>query len=173
MTTKSVQPYTAQRLTLRSSISFSSAKAKFEKLTNRAGNEGAPALEVSGITPEGFERATEATLGERGFKYFASYPHSTWFKLFSPRPVPQSITYVLGNPLIARTMLTHDLRAGLCVPVRVILLQEEGGSAFVWDEPSSIIALDGCGGAEKRELREAARKLDEKLEKLLRDVLEV
>jgi uncharacterized protein (DUF302 family) len=45
--------------------------------------------------------------------------------------------YTIGNPLIAITMLQHDIAAGLNVPVRVMIYRNEssGTTRFVYDEP--------------------------------------
>lgn len=51
---------------------------------------------------------------------------------------------ILGNPLIAQTMLQHESRAGLFVPVEILvqeLAESEGGGTFIiYDLPSSSIA---------------------------------
>jgi len=78
--------------------------------------------------------------------------------------------------LIALTMLRHDLDAGLCVPVELYLVEElapdaqgEAGVRIVWYRPSGLVA--GYEGA-PRELVDAARALDAKLEALVRWVLD-
>jgi hypothetical protein len=38
----------------------------------------------------------------------------------------KALRVILGNPLIAITMLRHDLTAGLFAPVELLLLEEEG-----------------------------------------------
>lgn len=63
-------------------------------------------------------------------------------------------------------MLRHDLRAGLCVPVELLVVEGEGeasGVDLVYHLPSSLIVA----GGDNPELEAAARKLDEKLQELV------
>lgn len=71
---------------------------------------------------------------------------------------------LLGNPLVAITMLEHDLNAGLHVPVEVLLKELEGGKGteIVYVLPSSLIA--SVNPDEK--LQAAAKELDRKFEAL-------
>jgi len=72
---------------------------------------------------------------------------------------------ILGNPLIAITMLEHDLRAGLAVPVELLVreLGEGKGTDLVYHLPSSVVV----GGSEDSKLIEAAGRLDGKLGELV------
>lgn len=91
-------------------------------------------------------------------------------------------TYTIGNPLIARTMLQHDMIAGLYVPLRLVVQgqgqsrdnnnngQELELSRIVYDLPSSVIAADVGGVQERIELQKAAEALDAKLETMVRRV---
>lgn len=74
---------------------------------------------------------------------------------------------ILGNPLIAITMLKHDITAGLAVPVELLVLEKkEGGADLVYQLPSALIA----GLNHDPSLLGAAEELDRKLEKLVGDV---
>ncbi|KAH6661684.1 hypothetical protein B0J14DRAFT_690316, partial [Halenospora varia] len=81
---------------------------------------------------------------------------------------------ILGNPLIAVTMLKHDMNAGLFVPVEVLVRGIEGGGCEVgYVVPSSLIVgsskLDeGSDSNGKGELKKAAEMLDRKLKALCR-----
>lgn len=75
---------------------------------------------------------------------------------------------VLGNPLVAETMLQYDLTAGLFVPVELLVRERSagdgGGVDLVYVLPSSLIA----GVGEKNgDLLKAAKALDEKLKALV------
>lgn len=109
---------------------------------------------------------------------FFSLNHGAWLPIYGPPESAKSRVdgrglrckrFVLGNPLIAITMLEHDLDAGLFVPVEVLLVEDEEGEGckVVYMLPSGLVA--GYEGASK-ELVEAARVLDGKLEVLLRDI---
>jgi uncharacterized protein (DUF302 family) len=66
---------------------------------------------------------------------------------------------ILGNPLIAITMLRHDLTAGLFAPVEMLVLEEDHNrSSLTYIKPSSLMVID-----DNPPLRAAALVLDEKL----------
>ena len=70
--------------------------------------------------------------------------------------------YTIGNPLIARTMLRHEMAAGLNVPVRVIIYQDdENKTRLGYHLPSSLMAVYG-----NAEVQKACAELDAKLERL-------
>jgi uncharacterized protein (DUF302 family) len=68
--------------------------------------------------------------------------------------------YTIGNPLIARTMLEHDIAAGLNVPVRLMIYEDAvtGTTRLAYDLPSSLMS-----GLENEKVAAAAKKLDAKL----------
>lgn len=138
-----------------------------------------------------FREGVEAVLGPHGFMFFAEINHGSWIQLFMPSSndrgpkelkkqavARQCKRIILGNPLIAMTMLQHDLNAGLAVPVELLLIeQDEGeeeeregetksGTRILYQLPSALIARVN----KNPELREAAEKLDEKLEALVKDI---
>ena len=78
----------------------------------------------------------------------------------------RALRVILGNPLIAITMIRHDLTAGLFAPVELLLLEEEHGrSSLTYIKPSSLIVVD-----DNPPLQEAALALDEKLGALVAKV---
>jgi uncharacterized protein (DUF302 family) len=81
--------------------------------------------------------------------------HGSWLATIGQRA--KAVMVVLGNPLIARTMLRHDVGAGLNVPVRIFIYQD-GKTRVAYDLPSTLMSnLKGDPVAE------AALKLDAKL----------
>ncbi len=76
---------------------------------------------------------------------------------------------ILGNPLIAITMLRRELSTGLSVPVEILVMEKEkhGGTKVVYNLPSCLIA----GLNKDEELVRAVKVLDGKLEVLVRDIL--
>jgi hypothetical protein len=73
---------------------------------------------------------------------------------------------ILGNPLIAITMLRHDVSAGLFAPVEFLLVEEgEGRSSLTYVKPSSLMVVEP-----NPELRSAAEELDAKLAALAEKV---
>jgi uncharacterized protein (DUF302 family) len=68
--------------------------------------------------------------------------------------------YTIGNPLIARTMLEHDIAAGLNVPVRLMIYEDAASrtTRLAYDLPSSLMS-----GLQNKKVAAAAKKLDAKL----------
>lgn len=82
---------------------------------------------------------------------------------------PETYVYILGNPLIAQAMMRHDLVAGLQIPPRILVVENEdrAGTKVIYDVPSSMIAVAGPGEVVNDDIRHAAEELDDKLEALV------
>lgn len=106
---------------------------------------------------ESYEREVQAHVGPSGFMLFTSWNHGGWIKKTGiDRKV---LRVVIGNPLIAITMIRHDVTAGLFAPVELLLTEEEnGGSALTYVLPSSLMVVEP-----NQPLRAAAEALDAKL----------
>jgi len=93
---------------------------------------------------------------------FFEIDHGSWINKFGIER--KALRWILGNPLIAITMIRHDIQAGLFVPVELYLVAVDDGSGTIvsYVVPSSLIAI-----GDNRELREAAEALDHKLEALV------
>jgi uncharacterized protein (DUF302 family) len=104
-----------------------------------------------------YEREVAQHVGPSGFMLFASFDHGAWItKAGIDRRV---LRLVIGNPLIAITMLRHDATAGLFAPVELLLTDEDGGqSALTYVRPSSLMVVET-----NPELLAAATTLDDKL----------
>ena len=76
---------------------------------------------------DAFETAINEFLGPHGFMQFFSIDHGAWTPLYGVGVGRKSVRIVFGNPLIAITMLRHDLKAGLFVPVEALVLESEDG----------------------------------------------
>jgi uncharacterized protein (DUF302 family) len=94
------------------------------------------------------------------------FNHGAWVPLFEVGEGRKSKRIILGNPLIAITMLKHDMTAGLAVPVELLVLEREEGVDLIYQLPSALIA----GLNRDEELVKAVERLDEKLERLVGDV---
>lgn len=103
-----------------------------------------------------FERAVRPLVGPSGFMLFQIVDHGAWIrKTGIERDV---VRLIIGNPLIAITMLRHDVTAGLFAPVELLVTDEDGGSALTYVLPSSLMVV-----VPNEPLRSAAVALDEKL----------
>jgi uncharacterized protein (DUF302 family) len=97
----------------------------------------------------------------------------TWFTLYNPNPTtPQMTAYIIGNPIIAQTMMVHDYLASLHVPIRILIMEDtpaSKGCSVTWDLPSSLIAISALSDLnQEAKLKSAAQALDEKAETFIR-----
>jgi uncharacterized protein (DUF302 family) len=109
---------------------------------------------------EAYEREVQSHAGPSGFMLFALLNHGDWIKKAGiDRKV---LRVVIGNPLIAITMLRHDVTAGLFAPVELLIAEEEDDrSSLTYVVPSSLMVVE-----KKEPLRDAAVQLDAKLASL-------
>jgi uncharacterized protein (DUF302 family) len=103
-----------------------------------------------------YQDRVESYAGPSGFMLFGLFDHGAWIsKAGIDR---KALRVILGNPLIAITMLRHDVTAGLFAPVEVLLLDEGSGSSLTYVKPSSLMVVEN-----NPELLDAAQRLDAKL----------
>lgn len=185
--TVTTEPINAPRATYRSSIPFSVAETRLRSTIQRE-QEAVPVTELATSkapvfpTREAFAQFIESRIGPHGFMHFHEINHGTWLQAYYPEILSgavggdgklkngrRSIRFLLGNPLIAQTMLRHDLDAGLSVPVELLLAESGDGTAkVVHFLPSGLIA--GYHGASEA-LVQAAKVLEGKVEVLINWVL--
>ena len=105
-----------------------------------------------------FEARIRSREGASGFMRFLTIDHGAW--LARNGLDAKARMYTIGNPLIAWTMIKHDLGAGLNVPVRLMIYEDasSGTVRLAYDLPSSLMSRLG-----DEEVAAAARKLDAKL----------
>ncbi|OBB99389.1 DUF302 domain-containing protein [Mycobacterium sp. 852002-40037_SCH5390672] len=106
---------------------------------------------------DSYRQRVESHVGPSGFMLFGVIDHGAWItKVGIDRKV---LRVVLGNPLIAITMLRHDVTAGLFAPVELLVADEgERRSSLTYVKPSSLMVIEP-----NPELLSAAQGLDEKL----------
>ena len=111
-----------------------------------------------------------AALGPNEFMIFDEFDHGAWVPLFGAGGGLKSKRIIVGNPLIAITMLKHDKIAGLAVPVELLLQEREDkkSTAIIYQLPSALIARVNTNP----ELVNAAKELDRKFEKLVQYIAE-
>jgi uncharacterized protein (DUF302 family) len=73
--------------------------------------------------------------------------------------------YTIGNPLIAQTMIRHNIKVGLNVPVRILIYEDAVTKTghIEYDLPSSLMAR-----LNHEQITAAAKLLDDKLAALAR-----
>ncbi|MEU0497549.1 DUF302 domain-containing protein [Mycobacterium sp. NPDC006124] len=111
-----------------------------------------------------YEREVQEHVGPHGFMLFASFDHGAWIQKAGIHR--QVLRLIIGNPLIAVTMLRHDVTAGLFAPVELLLTEEDDDrSALTYVRPSSLMVVES-----NPPLLEAALALDDKLAALAESV---
>jgi hypothetical protein len=104
-----------------------------------------------------WESATKSLPGPSGFVRILSLNTgelTSWYG----KPAKAKM-YIFGNPLIAATMLIHDIRVAGRVPLQLLIYEADNGEARLsYDLPSTLMSRFG-----NAQLDAAARELDKKL----------
>jgi len=141
-----------------SSRRFEEVVSAFESAVGSVEDTGFPALLASSKSAEQFETSVRSREGTSGFMRFLTVDHGAWLARIGLKA--KARMYTIGNPLIARTMLEHDIAAGLNVPVRLVIYEEPASriTRLTYDLPSSLMS-----GLQNEKVTAAAKKLDAKL----------
>ncbi|BBZ73879.1 DUF302 domain-containing protein [Mycobacterium paraseoulense] len=149
-------------------VRYQSAKSHDEVLAALLADIGerpVPINDIAAATDDwaAYRQRVETHVGPSGFMLFGAFDHGAWItKAGIDRKV---VRVILGNPLIAITMLRHDVTAGLFAPVELLIADEGAGSSLTYVKPSSLMVV-----APNPELLEAATDLDAKLAALAEKV---
>ena len=81
------------------------------------------------------------------------------------RPVPKSLRFLIGNPLIMKEMVKHVPDAGAYAPVTILIDERADGVHLSYDKMAGLLESYGSAKASA-----VARDLDAKVEALLRNV---
>jgi len=157
-----MQPFEGNRVRFESTHSFDEVLLNLRKLVGTATPQKVIKQDAGGGTREQFEKAIQSQVGESDFMLFFEIDHGDWLPVFGiERKV---VRWILGNPLIAITMMRHDITAGLFAPVELLLVENESGdgSTVIYDLPSSLMEVE-----RNPALRDAAQELDCKLQTLV------
>ncbi len=159
----SIRPFEARRVRVESTRSFEEVLLNLRKVVGRTIiPQGNTQKAGSAPTREQFEHVIQSQVGESDFTLFFEINYGQWLPLFGiERKV---VRWILGNPLIAITMIQHDITASLFAPVELLLVENESGdgSTVIYDVPSSLMVIEPNPA-----LLAAARALDGKLEALV------
>jgi uncharacterized protein (DUF302 family) len=141
-----------------SSRSFEEVVSAFESAVGSVEDIGFPALLAATKSAEEFESQVKSRESTSGFMRFLTVDHGSWMARVGLNA--RARMYTIGNPLIARTMLEHDIAAGLNVPVRLMIYEEPATrtTRVTYDLPSSLMS-----GLKNEKVTAAAKKLDAKL----------
>ena len=172
MAAKCSETFPGQRITFTTSRSYDVVSARLNQSINASGPITRKKLEqLASRDRESFKSLFNSHVGPHGFVQFHEFDHGAWIRLFGVGNGLRLKRVILGNALIAITMLEHDLDAGLFVPVEVLLKELKGGKGteVVYVLPSSLVTA----GKDSGELKKAAEGLDAKLERLVEDIVAV
>jgi uncharacterized protein (DUF302 family) len=141
-----------------SSRSFEEVVSAFESAVGSVEDTGFPALLASTKSAAEFEASVQSRAGSSAFMRFLTVDHGAWMARVGLNA--KARMYTIGNPLIARTMVEHDIAAGLNVPVRVMIYEDSASrtTRLAYDLPSSLMS-----GLQNEKVASAAKKLDAKL----------
>jgi uncharacterized protein (DUF302 family) len=141
-----------------SARSFDEAVAAFEAALGSVEDGGIQDDVEATRSPSDFEARIRSREGASGFMRFLTIDHGAWLARNGLNA--KARMYTIGNPLIAWTMIKHDLGAGLNVPIRLMIYEDAGSGTvrLAYDLPSSLMSR-----LSNEEVDVAARKLDAKL----------
>ena len=143
-------------------VRYDSAKSYDELVTALLADIGKKPVSLDDLAAttdswESYQHQVQTHVGPSGFMLFGLVDHGAWItKAGIDRKV---LRVILGNPLIAITMLRHDVTAGLFAPVELLLVdQGEARSSLTYVKPSSLMVVEP-----NPQLLSAAQELDAKL----------
>jgi uncharacterized protein (DUF302 family) len=141
-----------------SSRPFEEVVNAFESAAGSVEDIGFPSLLAETKNPDEFEASVHSREGTSGFMCFLTVDHGVWLARMGVNA--KARMYTIGNSLIARTMLEHNIAAGLNVPVRLMIYEDAANriTRLAYDLPSSLMS-----GLQNEKVTAAAKKLDAKL----------
>jgi uncharacterized protein (DUF302 family) len=157
------KPFEGVRTEISTARSFDDVLGRLRKAMGSTSVPEIVALAKKPISQaEYIQKVEERFVGESGFMLFNEIDHGGWLPQFGINR--RTIRWILGNPLIAITMIRHDITAGLFAPVEILVTEDEGGkgTTVTYVRPSSLMVI-----AENPPLRRAADDLDVKLDALI------
>jgi uncharacterized protein (DUF302 family) len=158
--------FEAEYVELVSDLPFEAVVHAFESATGSVEGPGYQQAVTAAKSQADFEAIIRKQERTSGFMRFLTLDHGAWMQKFEGGTAKAKM-YTIGNPLIARSMLRHEMAAGLNVPVRVIIFQDaEKKTRLGYHLPSSLMAVYGNADVQK-----ACAALDKKLDLLARSAV--
>jgi uncharacterized protein (DUF302 family) len=162
-TNTTTRPFHGLRVEISTPPSFDEVLSRLRSLMGSASVPQVVALAQESISEAEYIREVEERfVGKSGFMLFHEIDHGGWLTKFGIKR--RTVRWILGNPLIAITMIRHDITAGLFAPVEILVTEagKANGAMVVYVRPSSLMVIE-----DNPPLREAAVALDEKLDALI------
>jgi hypothetical protein len=129
-----------------------------------------------------FTASIQSVIGPHDFFLVHHFDYGVWLSLFDVHPGRRLVRILLGNPLLALTLLRHDPIAALSMPLELMIVEledlEESGSGtlaekpvrgtrIVYQLPSSMFRVLKA----ETELLNLARVLDGRLEAVVTKIM--
>jgi uncharacterized protein (DUF302 family) len=131
----STNSYRASRIERQLEVTYDRFTQAFERLLGRMDAAQLHALPT--MSPKSVRDLLASFVGPLDFSLFQVLDHGAIVTALTARRV-RATTYVFGNALIAVTMTEHDPRAGLYVPLRLLVMEiAEGRVLVTYDLPSA------------------------------------
>jgi uncharacterized protein (DUF302 family) len=159
----STKPFQGIRIEVDTTVSFDEVLSRLRRLMGDASVPEVVTFAREATTEVEFvQRVQERLVGESGFMLFHEIDHGGWLPRFGINR--RIVRWILGNPLVAVTMIRHDITAGLFAPVEILVTEKERdpGTTITYVRPSSLIFIEV-----NPPLEAATKALDEKLEALI------
>ncbi|CAA2140878.1 hypothetical protein HYPP_02160 [Hyphomicrobium sp. ghe19] len=157
------KPFTGKRIVVRTPHSVDDVLNRLRSVMGSTTVPDILSLAKAQPSQAEFARQTEERfVGESGFMLFHVIDHSGWLPIYGIKR--RAVRWILGNPLLAITMIRHDITAGLFAPVELLVTDNpgDGGSTITYLLPSSLMVIE-----ENKPLLDAALDLDKKLADLV------
>ena len=164
--TPSVRSFSGRRVRCETTRSFDDVLAGLRTAVGDATHGELNAAVHDCATQQLFVQRMQEIAGDSGFMLFFEMDHGAWLKTFGIRR--KIVRWIFGNPVIAYTMLRHDIAAGLFAPIELLLFENESGhgTVLVYDLPSSLMVIE-----DNPPLLQAAEALDCKFAELVERVV--
>jgi uncharacterized protein (DUF302 family) len=132
----SIQSTQVKRVRFKSRRSFDEVLQRLHQLVPAAitpEQYRAAMVKAGGVSLESFEKVVRSQTEQSGFMLFAEFDYHQWLGLYSIQR--KLARWILGNPVIAITMIRHDLEAALFAPVELLLVEDENreGVTVIYD----------------------------------------
>ncbi|MDR6658687.1 uncharacterized protein (DUF302 family) [Tardiphaga robiniae] len=110
------------------------------------------------------ERVVQSGLGRTGFMLFTEFDLGAVLRRETGSKMPNSMRFLVGNPLIMKEMVKHVSDAGSYAPVTILIDERSDGVHLSYDRMESYLLPYG-----NAEALAVARNLDAKITTLLRE----
>jgi hypothetical protein len=147
-----------EHVTLRTKKPYTEVKAALETRLGRLDDDIRSLLHENKV--DELRTALEKLAGRDGLAIYYVAVHGDWLILNGGRR--NGIAYYIGNVLSAVVMTRQNLGAGLYAPLRVAVYEDENGTTFEYDRPSTLFAQ-----FHDSKIDEMSHSLDDRLAALL------